>query len=220
MSVRLPRCLVFDMDGTLLDSLPGIAYSVKAAFDAAGLRGRIGDLRELIGPPIRVILSRAAETDDPALLDTLERHFRASYDNEGWRQSAFFPAALGVLQAMKKNGYRLFVVTNKPRHISTMAIEAEGATFLFESIYTRDSKEPPYVSKADMLHALLTDQHLSPQDCVMVGDTMEDAGAAAMHRINFIFMAHGYGELSSAHPVMLKLESFSEFMPYLAVENA
>ena len=220
MSVRLPRCLLFDMDGTLLDSLPGIEYSVKAAFDAAGLPGRTFGLRELIGPPIRVILSHAAETDDPALLDTLERHFRASYDNEGWRQSAFFPGVLEVLQTMKKSGNRLFVVTNKPRHISTMALEAGGSAFLFERIYTRDSKVPPYVSKADMLHALLTDQHLSPRDCVMVGDTMEDAGAAAMHGINFIFMAHGYGEVSSAHPVMLKLGSFSEFMPFLAVENA
>ena len=220
MSVRLPRCLLFDMDGTLLDSLPGIEYSVKAAFDAAGLPGRTFGLRELIGPPIRVILSHAAETDDPALLDTLERHFRASYDNEGWRQSAFFPGVLEVLQTMKKSGNRLFVVTNKPRHISTMALEAEGAAFLFERIYTRDSKVPPYISKADMLHALLTDQHLSPRDCVMVGDTMDDAGAAAMHGINFIFMAHGYGEVSPAHPVMFKLGSFSEFMPFLAVENA
>jgi phosphoglycolate phosphatase len=219
VSVKLPRCLLFDLDGTLLDSLPGIAYSVQAAFDAAGLPERAYDLRQLIGPPIRTILSRAAETDDPALLDTLEQHFRASYDNEGWRQSVCFPDALEVLQAMKKSGHRLFIVTNKPRHSSTMAIEAEGIASLFERIYTRDSIDPPYATKADMLHALLTDQHLSPQECVMVGDTMEDASAAAMHRINFIFMEHGYGEISSVHPVMLKLGKFSEFLPYLAMEN-
>lgn len=219
MSVKLPRCLLFDMDGTLLDSLPGIAYSVQAAFDAAGLPDLPFDLRQLIGPPIRTILSRAAETDDPALLDTLERHFRASYDNKGWRQSVCFPDALEVLQAMKKSGHRLFIVTNKPRHSSTMAIEAEGIAPLFERIYTRDSIEPPYASKADMLQALLSDQHLSPPECVMVGDTMEDAGAAAMHKIDFIFMEHGYGEISSAHPVMLRLGKFSEFLPYLAMEN-
>ncbi len=219
MSARLPRCVLFDMDGTLLDSLPGIAYSVQAAFDAAGLPERAYDLRQLIGPPIRTILSRAAETHDPALLDTLERHFRASYDSEGWRQSVCFPDALEVLQAMKKSGHRLFIVTNKPRHSSTMAIEAEGIAPFFERIYTRDSIDPPYATKADMLHALLTDQRLSPQECVMVGDTMEDAGAAAMHKINFIFMEHGYGEMTSAHPVMLRLGKFSEFLPYLAMEN-
>jgi phosphoglycolate phosphatase len=219
VSITLPRCVLFDMDGTLLDSLPGIAYSVQAAFDAVGLSERAYDLRQLIGPPIRTILSRAAETHDPALLDTLERHFRASYDSEGWRQSVCFPDALEVLQAMKKSGHRLFIVTNKPRHSSTMAIEAEGIAPFFERIYTRDSIDPPYATKADMLHALLTDQRLSPQECVMVGDTMEDAGAAAMHKINFIFMEHGYGEMTSAHPVMLRLGKFSEFLPYLAMEN-
>lgn len=219
MSVTLPRCLLFDMDGTLLDSLPGIAYSVQAAFDAAGLPERPFNLRQLIGPPIRTILSRAAETDDPALLDRLERHFRASYDHEGWRRSVCFPDAFEVLQAMKRSGHRLFIVTNKPRYSSTMAIEAAAIAPFFERIYTRDSKTPPYATKADMLHALLTDQRLSPQECVMVGDTMEDASAAAMHKINFIFMEHGYGEVSSAQPVMLKLGKFSEFLPYLAMEN-
>jgi phosphoglycolate phosphatase len=192
---------------------------MQAAFDAVGLPEHSFNLRQLIGPPIRTILSRAAETDDPALLDALERHFRASYDSEGWRQSVCFPDALEVLQAMKKSGHRLFIVTNKPRHSSTMAIAAEGIAPLFERIYTRDSIEPPYASKADMLHGLLTDQHLSPQDCVMVGDTMEDASAAAMHKIKFIFMEHGYGEISSAHPVMLRLGKFSQFLPYLAMEN-
>ena len=45
------------------------------------------------------------------------------------------------------------------------------------------------------------------------------SGAAALHNIGFIFMEHGYGELSLAQPVLLKLDNFSEFMPYLAAEN-
>jgi hypothetical protein len=48
---------------------------------------------------------------------------------------------------------------------------------------------------------------------------MEDASAAALHKISFIFMEHGYGDLSLAEPVLLKLGNFSEFMPFLAVEN-
>jgi phosphoglycolate phosphatase-like HAD superfamily hydrolase len=94
-----------------------------------------------------------------------------------------------------------------------------GIAAYFEQMYTRDSVEPPYASKADILRALLADHQLAAVDCVMVGDTMEDAGAAALHKISFIFMEHGYGELSRAQPVLLKLSSFSELMPFLAVEN-
>ena len=217
--VKLPQCVLFDQDGTLLDSIPGIAYSVAAAFDAAGLPQPALDLRQCIGPPIRTILSRLAETTDSALLDDLERHFRASYDTEGWRRTFCFPAVPEVLQAMKRGGHRLFIISNKPRHISARILEAQGIASHFEQIYTRDSAEPPYASKADMLQALLLEHQLGSQDCVLVGDTMEDARASALYNIGFIFMEQGYGELSLAQPALLKLGSFFEFMPYLAVEN-
>jgi phosphoglycolate phosphatase len=217
--VKLPQCVLFDLDGTLLDSIPGIAYSVKAAFDAAGLPVPAFNLRQYIGPPIRDILSRAAATSDPVLLDKLEQHFRASYDSDGWRKTICFPGTLELLETMKASGHRLFVISNKPGDIAARILEALGIASHFEQIYTRDSVEPPYASKADMLRALLTDHQLAALDCVMVGDTMEDASASALHKIRFIFMEHGYGEPSLAHPVLLKLGSFSEFMPFLAVEN-
>jgi phosphoglycolate phosphatase len=219
LSHRLPRCLLFDLDGTVLDSLPGIAFSVNAAFLAAGLAERTLDLRKLIGPPIRTILSRAAETEDPSLLDALEQHFRASYDSEGWLKTVCFEGVQEVLQTMKQKGHRLFVVSNKPRHISVRILEAEGIAPFFEKIYTRDSRQPPYISKEDMLHRLLVEHQLDPQDCVMIGDTMEDASASAMNKIGFVFMEHGYGTLPLEHPVVLKLGRFSEFLPYLAVES-
>jgi phosphoglycolate phosphatase len=217
--IKLPQCVLFDLDGTLLDSIPGIAYSVAAAFRATGLPERTLDLRRLIGPPIRTILSRAAETTDDAVLDELEWHFRVSYDSEGWRQTPCFPGVPALLETLKRNGHRLFIISNKPRHISARILEAQGIASHFEQLYTRDSALPPYASKEAVLHALLADHHLAPQDCVMVGDTMEDAGAAALHKIGFIFMEHGYGELSLAQPVLLKLGNFSEFMPYLAAGN-
>jgi len=217
--VRLPRCVLFDLDGTLLDSIPGIAYSVRAAFRAAGLPERSVDLRQCIGPPIRTIMSQAAATTDPSLLDELERHFRASYDTEGWRQTTCFPGTLELLGAMKAAGHRLFVISNKPRHIAAKILQALGIVSHFEQIYTRDSVEPPYRSKADMVQALLADHQLTAADCAMVGDTIEDASASALCGIGFIFMEHGYGELPLAQPALLRLCSFSEFMPFLAVEN-
>ena len=217
--IKIPQCVLFDLDGTLLDSVPGIAYSIKAAFDAAGLPAPAFDLRRLIGPPVRTILSRAAATNDPVLLNELERHFRASYDTEGWRQTVCFPGTSELLAAMKAGGHRLFIISNKPGHVAAICVDALGIAAYFEQMYTRDSVEPPYASKADMLRALLADHQLTAVDCVMVGDTMEDASAAALHKISFIFMEHGYGDLSLAEPVLLKLGNFSEFMPFLAVEN-
>ena len=216
---KLPECILFDLDGTLLDSIPGIAYSVRAALRATGLPEGSVDLRSIIGPPIRTIFSRIAATEDTALLDELERHFRLCYDNEGWRKTACFPGAPEALRAMKEAGHRLFVISNKPRHISLCILDSLGLTSYFEQIYNRDSRQPPYGSKEEMLHALLADHRLAPRDCVLVGDTMEDAGAAALHKVEFIYMEHGYGEISLAQPVLLRLANFSDFLPYLAMEK-
>jgi phosphoglycolate phosphatase-like HAD superfamily hydrolase len=68
----------------------------------AGLPERTLDLRRLIGPPIRTILSRAAETTDDAVLNELEWHFRVNYDSEGWRQTVCFPGVPELLETLKR----------------------------------------------------------------------------------------------------------------------
>lgn len=215
MSFRLPENLLFDLDGTLLDSLPGIAFSVDAAIAAEGLAPRRRDLRELIGPPIRGIMSRALGTEDEALLDRLEKHFRASYDTEGWQKTPCFPGAQDVLRQMRRVGHRLFVVSNKPRHIAVRILESEGVLELFEQIVTKDSRLPVYVSKPEMIAELLRSQQFNASAAMMIGDTMEDASAASKHNMSFAYLEHGYGEVSAEHPVKLRLKCFADFVPYL-----
>jgi len=219
MNLRLPSCLLFDLDGTLLDSLPGITFSVREACRAVGLPDREIDLRKFIGPPIRMIFSCALHTKDSVLLDELERRFRESYDMEGWRKTPCFEGAQAALQAMRNAGHRLFVVSNKPRHISLQILGKIGVLCLFEQVYTLDSRVPAYASKEEMLSVLLGEHHLFPSHCVMVGDTQEDVTASAANQINAVFMEHGYGELLPTHPILLRLRSFSDFLPYLATEN-
>lgn len=218
--LRLPNCLLFDLDGTLLDSFPGIAFSVGKAFHAAGLPEPKIDLRELLGPPIRTILSHAVPTDDPVLLDRLEQAFRISYDTEGWRKTSCFEGAKAALETMKAEGHRLFVVSNKPRHISLRILEREGLVQFFERVYTPDSRAPAYSSKHEMLLEFFNEYGVSPLDCLMVGDTMEDAAAAATAEVEFVYMTHGYGDVAETHsfPVAYKLDSFSQFFRLSAEE--
>lgn len=219
MNGRLPSCILFDLDGTLLDSLPGIAFSVQEACRMVGLPVPKVNLRTLLGPPIRSILSRAVATDDPALMDRLERAFRTSYDTEGWRKTSCFDGALAALGMMKADGRRLFVVSNKPRHISLKILEREQLLPLFEQIFTRDSRIPA-CSKQEILDEFLSEYGVSSADCLMVGDTMEDALAAAAAGIGFVYMTHGYGELTHAPsiPIAHKLDSFSQFWQLMTQE--
>lgn len=219
MTFRLPGCLLFDLDGTLLDSLPGIEFSVRAAFRACHLPEPQQSLRALIGPPIRNILARAGQIDDPNTLDALEQAFRASYDSEGWQQTPCFPDAVDVLATLRGSGRRLFVISNKPRPISLQILESARLLDLFESIVTRDSRQPPWPGKPAMIEFLLADRKIFGDNCVLVGDTMEDASAAETAGVSFICMAHGYGEvLPASVPVACTLDGFSQFLPLLQKE--
>ncbi len=217
-----PIAVIFDLDGTLIDSLPGIEFSVKAAFASCGIPCLTADLRKMIGPPIRSILSRAGGTTDPALLGNLESAFRASYDCDGWRKSLCYPGTEATLSTLQKAGIRLFVVTNKPRHISLRILEMLKIRHFFESILARDSRGPHYGSKREMLESLLRSCTLNPGDCVLVGDTQEDAEAASSCDIPFAHVSHGYGTISDSpqSPVHFKLDDFSQLPQWISQEFA
>ena len=220
MGSRLPKCLLFDLDGTLLDSLQGIVLSVHQACRSVGLPEPTVDLRSLLGPPIRTILSRAVATDDPLLLDQLEAAFRASYDSEGWQKTLCFEGVAETLATMHAQRHRLFVVSNKPRDISIRILKREKLLPLFEQIYTRDSKFPPWTSKKDMLISFLRENRLRPLDCLIVGDTMEDVEAAAANGIDFVYMTHGYGQLKDtcSSTCSFVLDNFSQFHELMTKE--
>jgi phosphoglycolate phosphatase len=220
MNPLLPTCVLFDLDGTLVDSLPGIEFSVREAFRTCKLPVPKKSLREMIGPPIRTILSRVGNIFDEASLDAVERAFRASYDAEGWRMAVCFPGVDRVLGMMHERRHRLFVVSNKPRQISLQILKRQQIFDYFEAVVTRDSRSPEYQGKHEMIGALLAERVIDEEKCLMVGDTAEDASAAAAAGIQFIWMTHGYGTVGamSSVPVASTLDGFSQFLPWVIKE--
>jgi phosphoglycolate phosphatase len=221
VSSRLPQWILFDLDGTLLDSLPGIESSVRAAFTACGMPQLHTNLRKMIGPPIRAILRQAGEIQDEKSLDCLEREFRADYDTQGWRKTVCFPNVGPVLRLMRQHGFQLVAISNKPRHISLRTLEHERILELFAKIVTRDSRSPAYSGKEEMIRAIQAERHISPTNCLMVGDTIEDAKAAESAGIRFAFMSHGYGTVDETPsiPIEWKLDSLSEFLALLEISK-
>jgi phosphoglycolate phosphatase len=217
---HIPQALFFDLDGTLLDSLPGIAFSIEQAFAACSMPMRPLDLREVIGPPIREILALASIHATDSELDLLERAFRNSYDSEGWQKTLLFPGSTAMLHEASVLGIRLFVVSNKPRHIAIKILEREGLFSLFTAMITRDSSDPPFRGKAKMIEHLLGVFQLDAAHCIMIGDTAEDAIAASEMLVPFAWMTHGYGKISPSLDVALRINSFPELIPTLVKEFA
>ena len=187
------RHVIFDLDGTLLDSLPGIEWSVEAALSSCGLPPLSRDLKPLIGPPIRSILSTVSGVWEQKRLVKLEEAFRSSYDSAGWRKTRCQEGAADLLGQLLTGGIDLWVVTNKPARVTHKILHELKLASFFQEAACRDSRIPPLHSKAEMLGDLLQRRALRPPACLMVGDTLEDYDAAVAAGIDYAIVPHGYG---------------------------
>jgi phosphoglycolate phosphatase len=183
----------FDLDGTLVDSLPGITAAVNAALPPAA--GRVTDVRPYIGPPVRMILKSLTHTDCEQDLDNMERRFRESYDSDAWRKTFTFAGTRELLELLRGAQKRMFVVTNKPSQPTAKILEALSLRPYFEDVLTPDSRTPPFHGKDQMLHELVKRHDLPIEQCLMVGDTADDCTAAAALEMDAVFVAHGYGDV-------------------------
>lgn len=201
-----PRHIVFDLDGTLVDSLPGITRSVEEALALCGLPPLRVDIRPLIGPPIRSILATVSGVSDPPALDRLEQAFRLSYDTEGWRKTVCYEGVRERLWGLLTGEASLYLVTNKPHKATRRILRELKLDGFFLDIVCPDSRVPPYGSKTEALTGLLRRRRLSPGECLLVGDTQDDANAAAAAGIRCAIVEHGYGG-ADLQPAMVPFDS-------------
>jgi phosphoglycolate phosphatase len=206
------RSVFFDLDGTLVDSLPGIQFSIEQAFLSCGRTPRKLDVRPLLGPPIGSILDTLAGGTTPHQLDELVAAFRASYDSEGWHRTNCYASASEVLGTLHNLGLQLFVVTNKPQTATCRILNRLGIAGFFQEILSRDSRSPSFVSKAEMLSFLLDRFALEGACGLMVGDTMEDVIAAEQAGIRAALVTYGYGAntLDNGVNVFSRLDDLKE----------
>jgi phosphoglycolate phosphatase len=181
--------VIFDLDGTLVDSLPGIEYAVDCALRARNYPARTCELRPLIGPPIRDILQQVSGERSPEALDRLEAAFRAAYDSEGWTKTTLQPQAMDLLEWITSGGARNYIVTNKPLRPAARISERLGLPALVSEMVC----PPPYRSKAAMIQHLMQSSDVHAGNSLVVGDTQEDLDAAREVGMDAVVLSSGYG---------------------------
>jgi phosphoglycolate phosphatase len=195
---RAPTTLILDLDGTLIDSRPVILDCFRLAVEAV-FPGRVFDGAAVrLGPPIRRMFQISFPEATESQLDNLLRAFRRQYDRDGPVKTPAYDGASQTLAYCHSRGISLNVATNKPLSISTAILTHLKLDRFFRSIVASDSVEPPFASKDEMVRSLLQTGHLKPAETWYVGDSTEDAAAAAQCGLPFVWAAYGYGRLGPA----------------------
>lgn len=185
--------LIFDLDGTLVDSLAGLTGSLNHALALSGLPGHPpAAVRGFIGNGSRVLVRRAAPADSPAaLLDRIEHDFKADYATrwpDGTAPYAGIPEMLATLQAA---GFPLAVLSNKPHPFTLAIVDQMFPSIRFDAVLGQRDGIP---HKPDPAGALEIARVLGqpPEACMLIGDSTMDHETAIRAGMRPVAVSWGY----------------------------
>ena len=132
------RNVIFDLDGTLVDSVTGVQHAMQTAWQAVYPTIPCPDVRNLMGPPVREMFRRLAPSADESLLNRLETGFRQAYDSDGWQMTTTYPGVIQALNDLQSAKVRCFGVTNKPCRPTQRILKRCGLADFFEAFLSID----------------------------------------------------------------------------------
>lgn len=125
------RIILFDLDGTLTDSGPGIMKASQFALRAYGVERDWQELDFFVGPPLDETFGQFMPKEDiPGAID----QFRVYYHDVGWLENEPYPGVREMLDTLQKNGFRLFVATSKLESMAVQVLGHFGLAPYFEAI--------------------------------------------------------------------------------------
>ena len=187
--------ILFDLDGTLIDSAPAILASFRDAFAQSGIAPACAIDESIIGPPLTETLQHLAGSRDPALIARLADAFKASYDSEGYKATAAYDGVGTMLAGLAAAGLSLSIATNKRIHPTRLILEHLGWSDHFTHVYALDLFPTRLPDKAAMIGRLLADQAIPRDAAIYIGDRSEDGESADANGLPFIAVTWGYGSL-------------------------
>jgi phosphoglycolate phosphatase len=196
------RVLICDLDGTVIDSVPDLAAALGAYLSGLGRRRpAVAEVRTMVGDGVPKLLERAfAATGGQPPANEFPDHvarYLAVYEGMMVERTRPYPGAVEVLSALKAEGWRLAVCTNKPEAPSHGILAALDLGHLFEAVAGGDTF-PVRKPDAGHLLGLLARLGESAEAGVMLGDGPADVGAARAAGMPVIAVANGYGPVPAA----------------------
>ncbi|UCH72720.1 MAG: HAD-IA family hydrolase [Rhodospirillales bacterium] len=191
-----PRLVVFDCDGTLVDSQHNIVAAMTEAWRAFGLEPVNGAaVRRVVGLPlveaIALLFPEGERRDHITLSDLYKDAFR-TLRQQSDHHEPLYPGAIETLDSLEDDGILLAVATGKSRRGLDATLDRHGLTGRFTVLKTAD--DAPGKPNPDMLLAAMDETGASPGTTVMIGDTVFDIEMAINARTPAIGVSWGYHE--------------------------
>ncbi len=185
--------LIFDLDGTLVDSLPGIAASLNRTLSAHGLQGHSDAMvRGFIGNGLRnLIMCAAPQGADPTLIESLLGLYRKDYDLSWASGTHIYPGIHHMLGELRTSGFTMSVLSNKVHAFTVEMTRSIFPSIHFSAVLGQREGAPhkPHPAGALQIAEMLG---TAPENCVVIGDSTMDIETATNAGMRSIAVSWGY----------------------------
>ena len=218
MSIILPsyKIIIFDWDGTVMDSVSKIVVCMQAAFSDACLTIPSPEaIRDIIGLGLSDAIFQLHPDIHKKHLDMIADRYSHHYVHQDNTAAPLFPEAAKTLDDLRQNGYELAIATGKSRKGLDRVLSELEMQDLFT--FTRCADETNPKPHPAMVEEILKESGLRSNQAVVVGDTEHDmamAKSALVDRIAVSYGAHHIDRLKAYDPVLL-IDSLDEILPWL-----
>jgi phosphoglycolate phosphatase len=205
------RLVLFDLDGTLIDSEPGITACLAHAFEQIGAELPAREiLRTWIGPPFRQTFPSVLGDDEARIVAAID-HYRDRFEDVGWSEHAVYGGIPELVAALVANGDALAIVTTKPEGQARKIVEHFPFGGAFARVYGPHDRHM-HRSKADMIAQALDDFGARAEHATMIGDRHFDIEGARANDVRGLGVAWGFGSVEEL------LEAGADSIAYRPVE--
>ena len=217
-----PSFILFDLDGTLIDSVPDLSFCVDEMMKQIGMpvRGEVL-VRKWVGNGVQRLVERALVganqgMPDQDLMDRAYPIFLKLYKHNNALHSCVYDGVVEGLKWILAQGYRIACVTNKPQAFTIPLLKRKGLYDYFECIVSGDTCAEKKPHPMPLLHAAKL-MNVWPKNGLMVGDSRSDVQAARSAGFYIFCMTYGYnhGEDIRDYKPDVIMESFTEFVNYI-----
>jgi phosphoglycolate phosphatase len=189
------QSVIFDLDGTIIDSNDAILASLKYAFDICNVIPSAPLEATLVGPPLQQLLSRLAPQLSADQEKLLISSFIEHYDESCAKNSKLYDGVYLQLQTLYKHGLTLAIATNKRSVPTAKILQYNKIDCLFSAVLSPDSLNHRILNKEDMIIQILDLCQMLPSSTLYIGDTEGDFAAARAACVHFGYASWGYGNL-------------------------
>ncbi|MBU1545130.1 MAG: HAD family hydrolase [Proteobacteria bacterium] len=204
--------IIFDLDGTLINSAGDVVYCLKEVYGLIPEFSNVEISESFIGPPLNELIKKITPSLNEEQTSIVIREFRNCYDNSSFLKTRLYEGVCELIHDLKQHNIKIFITTNKP-FFATKKILKNLMIDDFDDVVSLDVVTGEKMNKTEMVSYLINKWGIEKDTTLMVGDDASDIIAAHNNGLRSVAILDGYGDANMIYKAkpLYAINSINDF---------